>query len=381
MGGGVSRLFGGGGELDNDLAPICAQLKLGVADATRLYKKFQDIDTDCSGCIEVDEFFAHISQEPTPFARKLFTLIDQNGSGEIDFNEFLVGLWNICTFDDEALLRFAFNLIDEDSSGYVDEQEVEECVRGIHGSKLDRRLIPHVKKVLRKYDKNKDGQYSFDEFKACHRELPSVFMPAFGLKNCMEEEFYGAGFWKRAAKARKKDLRAQSIREFMQLNAECQKVAPAKFQVDSGPQGSKQSKTRRKSWEARGDSHRISLNEIDGAPKPQKSARELRREAIHKDPSGVKQFSLDHDERFGIEHDPERNDRRRASNFAIMRDRPPEAPAGGYEGPRKKSLTRRQSIAEDQARTANAKPKRRSSMPDMPPARKMSPSRFGAPRY
>ena len=60
--------------------------------------------------------------EATPFAKKLFNLIDQNESGEIDFNEFLVGLWNVCTFDDESLLRFAFNLIDKDGSGYVDKE-------------------------------------------------------------------------------------------------------------------------------------------------------------------------------------------------------------------------------------------------------------------
>ena len=30
---------------------------------------------------------------------------DENASGELDFNEFLVGLWNICTFEEESLLR------------------------------------------------------------------------------------------------------------------------------------------------------------------------------------------------------------------------------------------------------------------------------------
>ena len=142
---------------------------------------------DCSGCISTDEFFAFISMEATPFAKKLFNLIDQNESGEIDFNEFLVGLWNVCTFDDESLLRFAFNLIDKDGSGYVDKDEVEQCVKDVHGTRYDRRLTAHIKKVLKKYDKNKDGQFSFDEFKSCHKELPLLFMPAFSMKNVMQE--------------------------------------------------------------------------------------------------------------------------------------------------------------------------------------------------
>merc|ERR1712159_783635 len=114
MGGGSSV------EVDDDLGPICAKLNLKVKEARDLYKKFQDIDVDGSGVIDIKEFFEYIQMEPTPFGVKLFSLIDENGSGEIDFNEFLVGLWNMCTFDEEALLKFAFQLIDEDDSGYVD---------------------------------------------------------------------------------------------------------------------------------------------------------------------------------------------------------------------------------------------------------------------
>ena len=107
----------------------------------------------------------------------------------------------MCTFDEESLLRFAFNLIDKDSSGYVDTDEVEQCVKDVHGAHYDKRLTAHIKKTLQKYDKNKDGQYSFDEFKRCTKELPLLFMPAYSMRNVMQEEFYGGDFWKHAAKA------------------------------------------------------------------------------------------------------------------------------------------------------------------------------------
>jgi len=147
-----------------------------------------EIDTDGSGIVDLDEFFSYLSVEKTQFGTQLFNLIgetknapsrtafanvsaawlyydchlqltrgrfaDENQSGEIDFNEFLVGLWNVttptpasgrmcgidlthyltliytmvgwqmCTFDEEALLKFAFQLIDKDGSGYVDKEEV-----------------------------------------------------------------------------------------------------------------------------------------------------------------------------------------------------------------------------------------------------------------
>jgi len=197
-----------------------------VEDAARLHAKFCEIDTDGSGIVELDEFFEYLSEEKTLFATQLFMMIDENGSGEIDFNEFLVGLWNICTFEDDCLVRFAFDLIDKDRSGLVDGEEVENLVKGVHGSKTTKTLLLHVKKVLKKYDKNKDNEFSFEEFKQCHKDLPLLFMPAFSLMNKLQTEFYGRGFWQKAATARKRDKKAQKMASFLKLNAEVQKIAP-----------------------------------------------------------------------------------------------------------------------------------------------------------
>ena len=42
--------------------------------------------------------------------------------------------------------------------------------------------------VLKKYDKNKDNEFSFEEFKQCHKDLPLLFMPAFSLMNKLQVE-------------------------------------------------------------------------------------------------------------------------------------------------------------------------------------------------
>ena len=298
-----------------------------LENVEKLLDKFMDIDVDGSGCISTDEFFRFISLEPTPFARfgnphapqhaehsglfrrKLFDIIDQNGSGEIDFNEFLVGLWNMCTFDEESLLRFAFNLIDKDSSGYVDGDEVEQCVKDVHGSRYDKKLTAHIKRVLKKYDKNKDGQYSFDEFKRCSGELPLLFMPAFSMRNVMQEEFYGGDFWKHAAKARKRDRGAQNIKEFIAFNKKCQdEQEAAQFATNRAMR-----RAAHPVHVARGENHIVKLKDMDAPKVAPKSKRALRRERIHADATGVKTFSLDENERFGKNEDeaPERKDRAR----------------------------------------------------------------------
>jgi len=332
-------------QVDDDLAPICAKLNLTAEDASRLHKKFQSIDTDGSGVIDTDEFFAFIQMEKTPFGQKLFALIDENGSGEIDFNEFLVGLWNMCTFDEEALLKFAFQLVDEDDSGYVDNNEIVQMVKSVHGSKFSSKLIPHVKKVMKKFDQNGDGQFSFNEFKNCHKELPLLFMPAFTLKNAMEDEFFGLGFWKHARQARKKDMRAQSIRDFMKLNAECQRVAHPKYSGDGGMQAFKKSKPKRPAWEKSDlDPSRMRVDDIDPAKKEKKTrADKLEDRYAKEDKTGFRRFDLDVNEAKRDRHEVkvERKDRARAYTDEIIkgsksRQIRENKAKGDYTGPRSK---------------------------------------------
>lgn len=328
-------------QVDDDLAPICAKLNITTAEASKLHKKFQEIDTDGSGVIDVDEFFRHIGMEKTPFGAKLFNLIDENGSGEIDFNEFLVGLWNMCTFDEEALLKFAFQLIDQDDSGYVDSGEIVDMVKSVHGKKFDKKLIPHVKKVMAKYDKNGDGQYSFNEFKGCHKELPLLFMPAFTLKNLMEDDFFGENFWKNAKKARKKDARAQNIRDFMKLNKECQRVAHPKY---SGGGSVPAPKKKKPVWEASVlDERKMRVEDFDPAKKQEYTrADKLEDRYAKEDKTGFRRFDLNATERTkDYKSEPlAREDRKRYDEKDIIKGskskqtRILDEKKKGYTGPR-----------------------------------------------
>ena len=47
-----------------------------------------------------------------------------DGSGTIDFEEFVCAVWNICTCEGDAFVAFAFGLFDADASGRLDPQEV-----------------------------------------------------------------------------------------------------------------------------------------------------------------------------------------------------------------------------------------------------------------
>ena len=55
---------------------------------------------------------------------KLLTAADTDGSGEIDYTEFLAATMDPKLFLKEAYLRTAFNMFDKDNNGKIDGDEV-----------------------------------------------------------------------------------------------------------------------------------------------------------------------------------------------------------------------------------------------------------------
>ena len=116
----------------------------------KLRSRFDKIDIDGSGNIDLEEFFEAVHEERSPFTDKLFALIgnvilyklcyhlltwlefdvkkDLDGSGTIEFDEYVRVMATYCMFTKDEILRFAFECFDVDRSGTIDEKEfVELC--------------------------------------------------------------------------------------------------------------------------------------------------------------------------------------------------------------------------------------------------------------
>lgn len=121
--------------------------RIGIDKKTldRYYELFLKVDKDESHEIDLDEFYRFFDIERSPFSDRIFSIMDEDGrcaalrrngpqprltrltrrspsrrrSGEIDFREFVVCLWNYLSFDTNALIKFAFTLFDLDGSGQV----------------------------------------------------------------------------------------------------------------------------------------------------------------------------------------------------------------------------------------------------------------------
>ncbi|KAJ4457914.1 hypothetical protein PAPYR_6433 [Paratrimastix pyriformis] len=130
--------------------------------------------------------------------RKLFSMFDSNGSGQIDFREVMLGLTFFIHGDDHYQARIAFNTADVDHDGFITEEELTKALwltvrssvkmaqisaerslakmsihkPGLVKSALDeartdtcQAIEQQVKQIFKKYDKDRNGRISFEEFK------------------------------------------------------------------------------------------------------------------------------------------------------------------------------------------------------------------------
>jgi len=100
---------------------------------------------------------------------EMFKEVDEDGSGEVDFDEFIEMMRKrlLTEPEIEIEIRSAFNLLDKDESGKIDRNEIINVVVEFCG-KL---TISEVDELIAWCDINNDGQIDFEEFCMIMKQL------------------------------------------------------------------------------------------------------------------------------------------------------------------------------------------------------------------
>ena len=80
-------------------------LQLTHSEVKKLHSYFFKADMDNGGTIELVELLTVIDVERTKFTERVFSIFDEDGSGKIDFGEFVLALWNYCTLSKVILSK------------------------------------------------------------------------------------------------------------------------------------------------------------------------------------------------------------------------------------------------------------------------------------
>lgn len=89
---------------------------------------------------------------------------DTDGSGEINYTEFLAATMDANIFMREDYLRTAFNMFDKDNSGKIDNEEVIALLSGEDLVTCNLISKEAIGLALAEIDENGDGEIDFEEF-------------------------------------------------------------------------------------------------------------------------------------------------------------------------------------------------------------------------
>jgi len=90
---------------------------------------------------------------------EMFDKVDADGSGEIEYSEFVVATMNEKNLLSNNKLQSAFKMFDKDGGGSISIDEIKQVLS--FGQNLDEDVI---KKIIDQVDADGDGEISFDEF-------------------------------------------------------------------------------------------------------------------------------------------------------------------------------------------------------------------------
>lgn len=126
---------------------------------------FNLFDTDGNGTIDPKELKE--AMQSLGFEAKNQTIyqiiadIDKDGTGDIDFEEFLdLMTAGISNTDSKEDVQKVFNLFDDDKTGYISLQNLKRVSRDLGETMSDAELLEMIERA----DADEDGQISFEEF-------------------------------------------------------------------------------------------------------------------------------------------------------------------------------------------------------------------------
>jgi len=146
---------------------IATQLK--DAQIEELKAAFLAMDDDQNGTLSLEELKTGFEQSGIPVPTELDEVIqsiDADGSGMIDYCEFIAATMDRQKYMQEDVCWQAFKVFDLDGSGTISREEM----RQVLGSKDVKDLMDvendDIEKMMKEADTNGDGEIDFDEFMA-----------------------------------------------------------------------------------------------------------------------------------------------------------------------------------------------------------------------
>merc|ERR1719364_272127 len=129
------------------------------------------LDADNDGTLTVEEMRqgmikAGIKDIP-PTLMEIMKEVDSDGSGVIDYTEFLAATLSRKQYMQEDIVWSAFRVFDLDGDGQITREELAQVLSGDRVKDVEEALSinkDEIERIIKEVDEDGDGQISFQEF-------------------------------------------------------------------------------------------------------------------------------------------------------------------------------------------------------------------------
>eukprot|EP01029_Cantina_marsupialis_P024839 TRINITY_DN647362_c0_g1_i1.p1 TRINITY_DN647362_c0_g1~~TRINITY_DN647362_c0_g1_i1.p1 ORF type:complete len:712 (-),score=232.99 TRINITY_DN647362_c0_g1_i1:301-2436(-) len=203
---------------------MLSKLNITERQAQTLFQVFVEIDKAGTGELKFDDFAKFFKQPRSPYFDRVLGIIDLDAGGTLDFEEFCIGVWNYCTFNNTQLNKFCFDLFDVDKRGWISMSELDSLLRMMynttHATGEQKKILqmlasqrggggkvaPAVIDLNAEPDDDSDDEepeekFTLDEFVKINKKFKKLMKPAFHLQNILQSRTLG-GLWKKKMKWR-----------------------------------------------------------------------------------------------------------------------------------------------------------------------------------
>jgi Ca2+-binding EF-hand superfamily protein len=147
--------------------PTSSKSRPGIneEEIEELREAFELFDTDGNGTIDPNELKSAMKnlglEAKNHTVYQMISDIDKDGTGDIDFDEFLdLMTVKLGDSDSEQDVRKVFDLFDDDKTGYITIQNLKRVAKDLDENMSDAELLEMIERA----DSDQDGQINFEDF-------------------------------------------------------------------------------------------------------------------------------------------------------------------------------------------------------------------------
>ena len=131
------------------------------------------LDNNGDGSLTIEELRIGLKDHPNGDSLvKMLQHADTDGSGEIDYTEFIAATLDANVVMREDYLHTAFDMFDRDKSGKIDNEEVVALLSGEDLSNLVSKDA--IQQAMNEIDADGDGEIDFEEFMAMMKKATGI---------------------------------------------------------------------------------------------------------------------------------------------------------------------------------------------------------------